>query len=165
MLSAITTGHAEREDALCDEAVAGADPVAAVEHEQDAVDVLERRVDRALHVLRERVARPLEAGQVGEHELVAVAVRDPEDAPPRRLRLVRDDRDLAAAERVDERRLADVRPPRDGDEAATSQSSNVSGQELGRRRRDHLAVAARVDDALEPELVAATGGSRRRARR
>ena len=70
-----------------------------------------------LHPLGQRVARPLEAGQVGEHELEVVAVRDPEDAPPRGLRLVGDDRDLAPAERVDERGLADVGPPGDGDEA------------------------------------------------
>ena len=85
------------------------------------VDVLERRVDRALHVLGQRVERPLEPGQVGEHELVVVAVRDPEDAPPRRLRLVRDDRDLAAAERVHERRLADVRAARRRRRSRTSQ--------------------------------------------
>ena len=88
----------------------------AASDEQDGVDVLERLVDRALHPLGERVERPLEAGQVDEDELVVVAVRDPEDAAPRRLRLVRDDRDLPAAERVDERRLADVRPPGDRDE-------------------------------------------------
>jgi hypothetical protein len=69
-------------------------------------------------VLGERIARPLKARQVGEDELVVVAVGDPEDAPPRRLWLVGDDRDLPAAERVDERRLPDVRPPRDGDEPA-----------------------------------------------
>ena len=68
-------------------------------------------------------------GQVGEDELVVVAVRDPEDAPPRRLRLVGDDRDLAAAERVDERRLADVRPAGDGDDPGLHPSgrSHVSG--------------------------------------
>ena len=44
--------HAEREDALSDEAIAGADPLACREDEHDAFDVLERRVDRALHPLR-----------------------------------------------------------------------------------------------------------------
>ena len=128
LFSAITTGDAEREHALRDEAVARADPLARAEDEEDGVDVLERAVDRALHVLGERVARPLEAGQVGEDELVVVAVRDAEDAPPRRLRLVGDDRDLAAAERVHERRLADVRAAGDGDEAALHAGrSQVSG--------------------------------------
>ena len=130
LLSAITTGTPSAKTRSAMKRSPRADPVARVDHEQHRVDVLERRVDGALHALGERVARPLEAGQVGEHELVVVAVGDPEDAPPRRLRLVRDDRHLAAAERVDERRLADVRPAGDGDEAALH-SSNVSGQQLG----------------------------------
>ena len=46
--------------------------------EQHRVDVLERRVDRVLHALGQRVERPLEPGQVDEHELVPVPVRDPE---------------------------------------------------------------------------------------
>ena len=96
----------------------------------DAVDVLERGVDRVLHPLGERVERPLEARQVGEHELVVVAVRDAEDAAARRLRLVGDDRDLAAAERVHERRLADVRPARDRDEARLHGRSQVSGSSV-----------------------------------
>ena len=73
LFSAITTGHAEAEHALGDVAVAGPDPLARREHEQHGVDVLERLVDRALHPLGQRVARPLEARQVGEHELVVVA--------------------------------------------------------------------------------------------
>ena len=128
--------HAEREDARGDEAVAGADALARREHEQHGVDILERRVDRALHALGQCVERPLETRQVGEDELVVVAVRDPEDPAPRRLRLVGDDRDLAAAERVDERGLADVRPPGDGDEAATSRGQVPRlRQQLGRRVR------------------------------
>ncbi len=109
--------HAELEDALRDEAVASADPLACVDHEQHRVHVLERRVDGALHTLGERVARPLEAGQVRQDELPVVAVRDAEDAPPRGLRLVGDDRDLAAAQRVHECGLADVRAPGDRHEA------------------------------------------------
>ncbi len=50
-------GHAEREDASRDEAVAGADPVACRQHEEHDVDVLERPVDRLLHPLGERVHR------------------------------------------------------------------------------------------------------------
>ena len=127
LLSAITTGTPSAKTRLRDEAVAGADPLARGEHEQHAVDVLERSVDGVLHALGERVERALEARQVGEDELVVVAVRDPEDAPPRRLRLVGDDRDLAAAERVHERRLADVRPACDGDEARLHGRFQVSG--------------------------------------
>ena len=119
--------HAEREDALGDEAVARADPLARREHEHDALHVLERGVHGALHPLREGIERTLETRQVGEDELVVVAVRDAEDAAPRRLRLVGDDRDLAAAERVDERRLADVRPACDRDEARPHGRFQVSG--------------------------------------
>jgi hypothetical protein len=119
---------AELEHAPRDEAVARADPLARGQDEEDALDVLECRVDRALHVLRQRVERPLEAGQVGEHQLVVVAVRDPEDTLARRLRLVGHDRDLAAAQRIHERRLPDVRPAGDGDEAGLQAGrSHVSG--------------------------------------
>ena len=120
----------EREHAAGDVAVAGADPVARRDDEQDDVDVLERRVDRVLHPLGQRVHRALEAGQVGEHELPVGPVRDAEDPATGRVRDVRGDRDLVAAERVDERRLADVRSARDGDEArshARSPASNCSG--------------------------------------
>jgi hypothetical protein len=78
----------------------------------------ERLVDGALHSLGQRVTWPLETRQVGEDELMAGAVGDPDHAPARRLRLVGDDRHLAAGQRVDERRLPDVRPPGDGDETA-----------------------------------------------
>jgi hypothetical protein len=69
-------------------------------------------------VLRERVARTLEAREIDENELVVVAGRDAADPVAGRLRLVRDDRDLAAAERVHERRLAHVRAAGDGHETA-----------------------------------------------
>ena len=111
-------GLPEPEDAPRDEAVAGADVGARVDDEEHGVDVVERRVDRLLHALGERVDRALEAGQVDERELVVGAVRDAEDAATRRVGNGRRDRDLLAAERVDERRLADVRPAGDGDEAA-----------------------------------------------
>ena len=109
---------AEREDAPCHEPVARADPVARREDEEHDVDVLERAVHRLLHPLGQCVHRTLEAGQVDEHELPVVAVRDAEDAPSGRVGDGRRDRDLLAGEGVDERRLADVRPTRDGDEAA-----------------------------------------------
>ena len=103
----------------------------ARDDEQHDVDVLERGVDRLLHPLRERVHRALEPGQVGEHELPVGAVGDAEDAAARRVGHLRRDRDLVAAERVDERRLADVRPARDRDDAglhARSPASNCSGR-------------------------------------
>ena len=122
--------NAELEDAPRDEAVTGPDPLACRNDEQDRFDILEGGIHRPLHVLRQRVERPLKSRQVGEHELVAIAVCDSQDPSTRRLRLVRDDRDLAAAQRVDERRLADVRPPGDGDESrphCPAGRSQVSG--------------------------------------
>src|SRR5205814_2310185 len=76
------------------------------------------------------IAWALEARQVGEDELVVLRVRDPEDATARRLRLVGDDRNLAAAQRVHERRLADVRPAGDRDKARAHQPGRfqVSGR-------------------------------------
>ena len=120
---------AEREDAARDEAVAGADPVARGEDEEDDVDVLERGVDRVLHPPRQLVHRALEAGQVDEDELVVLAVRDAVDPAAGRVRHRRGDRDLLADEGVHERRLADVRPARDGDEPGlhVSGKSQVSG--------------------------------------
>ena len=126
MLTAITTGTSSAEHPCGDEPVPGADPLAAVDHEQHRVDVVERAVDGALHALGEGVARALEAGHVDEHELVVLAVRDADDPPTRRLRLVGDDHDLRAAERVDEGGLSDVGPAGDGDEAALHGLSGVS---------------------------------------
>ena len=119
--------NVETEDARSDETVTGADPLSGREHEEDGLDFLERGVDRVLHALGQRVERPLEAREVGEHELVVLAVRDAEDAPAGRLRLVRDDRDLAAAECVHERRLADVGTARDGDDSRPHSSSPIQG--------------------------------------
>jgi len=62
--------NAELEHAPRDEAIARADPLARGQDEQHCLDVFERPVDRALHVLGERIERPLEARQVGEDELI-----------------------------------------------------------------------------------------------
>ena len=121
--------NARREDPIGDEAVAGTDAVTRVEHEEHCIDLLEGRVDGALHVLCQGVARALEAGQIRQHQLVVVAVRDAEDSPAGGLRLVGRDCHLRACEGVHERRLAHVRPSRDGDEAGSQDSSsNVSGR-------------------------------------
>ena len=61
LLSAITTGLLEAEDAPRDEAVAGADACARIDDEEHDVDVVEGRVDGLLHALGERVDRALEA--------------------------------------------------------------------------------------------------------
>jgi hypothetical protein len=116
---------AEPVDAAGDETVAAADPVACGEDEEHDVDVLEGGVDGLLHALGELVHRLLEAGQVDEHELPVLVVRDPEHPSPRRVRDLRGDRDLLADEGVDERGLADVRPSRDGDEAGLHESGKL----------------------------------------
>ena len=124
-------------------------------------------VDRALHPLGQRSRRALEPGQVGEHELghVLLAVRDPEDAAARRLRLVGDDRDLVPADRVHERRLADVGPSRDDDESALHAPGTARCPAAARTRCTWRSAV------LAPKLTsgsgtrAATGGSRRTARR
>ena len=57
----------------------------------------------------------MDAGRVDERDLGGRAPGDSEDARPGRLGLVGDDRDLLPDERVDQRGLARVRPPDDGD--------------------------------------------------
>ena len=141
----------QAEDPLGDEPIAGADALAAVEHEQDGVDVVERAVDRALHALGEGVQRPLESGHVDEHELVVVAVGDAEDPPAGGLRLVGDDDHLGAAERVDERGLADIRAGRRRPRTPTSQLERV-GQQVGRSRHHHFPARPRVHHALDAHL-------------
>ena len=153
----------EPEHAPRDEAVARADVRARVDDEQDGVDVVEGRVDRLLHALGERVDRTLEPGKVDERELVVGAVRDAEDPPARRVRDVRGDRDLLAAERVDERGLADVRAAGNGDETATSRRSRSCRTTPEAARRASSSRPARrcgTRRARRPSR-AATGGTRR----
>ena len=96
MLTATTTGTPAPRERVGDEAVARADALLAVEHDQRGVGVGELALDAALHALGQRVARALDAGQVDEHELRVRRRRDAADRAARRLRLVGDDRDLAA---------------------------------------------------------------------
>ena len=76
------------EHPLGDEAVAGPDRLVGGQHEEDAVEVLERFVDRTLHAPGERVPRALEPGQVDEHELVRLAVEFSVDTAEMRRRVV-----------------------------------------------------------------------------
>ena len=88
------------------------------ERMQERVDeTMAGDLDAVLHSCRERVDRLLPAGQVDEHELRVVTGPDAADPMPGRVRDARHDRHLLARERVDERRLADVRAAGDGDEA------------------------------------------------
>ncbi len=95
-------GRRLREGALGNEPVAGADLLVGREHEADPVHLFERGVDDALHALGERIAGPLKAGQVDEHELPVLACRDALDPAARGLGLVGDDRHLRLAQHVHE---------------------------------------------------------------
>ena len=97
----------------------------------------DRLLDAVLHARRQRVDRLLPAGQVDEHELRVVRRPDTSDPVPGRMRNTGDDRDLLAGERVDERRLADIRTAGDGDETGPQGSSHVSG-------RSSLGVVVRI---------------------
>ena len=105
-----------------DEPVSGPDALLGVEHEQRGIGVAHLTLHARLHALGQRVARALDAGEVDEHELRVAAHGDAADRAARRLRLVGDDRDLLPHDRVDERRLADVRAARERDEARASWS-------------------------------------------
>ena len=86
------------------------------------------------------------------------AVGDAADRAARRLRLVGDDRHLGADDRVGERRLADVRPPGQRDEARPRRRASHApiasarpGARASRRRRSRdpcRSGAAAVDDRL-----------------
>ena len=114
--------HAGAAQRLGDEAVARpADALLAVEQQQDGVGLGELVLDALLHPLGERVARALDARQVGQHELPRIG-RVRRVATPRIARRVVCGLSETIAtfwpdERVDERRLADVGPPRQRDEA------------------------------------------------
>ena len=110
--------HPEREHPARDEPVPRSDPVACAHDDHDDVDITgDRLVDPSLHPLGQRVDRLLPARQVDQHELRVIRRIDAADLVAGRVRLVGDDRDLRARQRIDERRLAHVRPAGDGHEA------------------------------------------------
>ena len=119
LLTAITTGTGAPASASAMKRSPGPPtPCSPLTTNSAASASLELGLDAALHPLGQRVARALHARQVGQHELEASGARDDAaDRAPGRLRLVGDDRDLLADHRVDERRLADVRPAGERDEA------------------------------------------------
>ena len=126
--------HADRPDLpLVHEGVAAADPVRRVHHHDDRVHALRRLADEVVQPRAEERPRLVEPRRVGEHDLVAVGGQDGAGVVARRLRLVRDDGHLPSDERVDQRRLADVRPADDGDEAAAEARTSAAGS-TGRRR-------------------------------
>ncbi len=89
-------------------------PAQRLDDEHVHVGVLQRSQRRAVHVTVHRAAGArVQAGRVDEDHLRGGSRQDAEDAVPRRLRLRADDADLAAEQRVQQRRLADVRPADD----------------------------------------------------
>ena len=97
-------------------AVAGAERGGGVEHEAHDVDVAQAGAGGAVEPFAERRPRLVDARRVDEHDLGVGPVEHAHDAVPRRLRLVGDDRHLLAEDAVEQRRLADVGPPREGHE-------------------------------------------------
>ncbi len=130
-----------------DESVARPDALLAVEHQQRGVGVGQLLLHAPGHARGQRVARALHAGQVDEHHLALAARADAADRAARGLRAIGDDRDLVFDDRVDERRLADVRPARERDEAAARQRVLLCEQLA--LQREHLAVVGLVVHADE----------------
>ena len=73
------------------------------------------------------VHRLVDAGSVDEHNLPARRVSDTENPMARRLRLIRDDRELLSGEPIEQRGLAGVGPAHDGQRARSSLRGFRSG--------------------------------------
>ena len=97
--------------------VLGREAGGRVHHPERDVGVGQALARRLHHALAEQVVRLVQPGRVDEEELRRRPALDPEDAVPRRLRLRRDDRELPPEDAVQQRRLADVRPSHQRDEA------------------------------------------------
>ncbi len=105
---------------MCDETVARAHALLAVEDQQGDVRALELLVHAPRHACGELVARTLNTGQVHEDHLTVAAGMHAANSPSRGLRTVGDDRHLLPHDQVDEGRLAHVGPPGQSYEAASS---------------------------------------------
>ncbi len=101
-----------------DEPVARTDGVRRVDHETDDIDLAKRRERTLVGPLAEQRPRLVDTGRVEEDDLTVVGGAHTAHLGARRLRPVGDDRHLRADEAVDERGLADVRPPYHRHEAA-----------------------------------------------
>src|SRR5579863_728215 len=91
---------------------------------------------------------------VDEDRLVAGSVQDAVDPAPGRVRGAGSDRDLRIEDPVDERRLADVRSPDDGDESRAK--GNLVTRGLGGFAivgRAHLVVDAGLSLGSSPALL------------
>ena len=72
---------------------------------------------RLCHIVAKFVLRLVDARRIEEDDLRVLLGQDAEDTATRRLRLVAHDGDLLSNERVDQRGLADIRPPDHGGES------------------------------------------------
>src|SRR3954451_9109204 len=111
-----------------DEPVAGPDGSRGVEHEAHDVNVAERRLRGVVEPLAEERAGPVDARGIDEHDLRVRPCEDAAHLRSRRLQLVRDDRDLRAEDAVEQRGLADVRPP---DQRGEPRSHSLSRSRCG----------------------------------
>ena len=109
-----------------DEPVARTDSLLPIEDQQRGIGAFELLLHPPGHARGERVARALHARQVDQHDLGVPARTHAPDRPARGLRAIGDDRDLLPHDGVHERRLADVRAPRERDEAAARHAPALS---------------------------------------
>ena len=94
-----------------DPAVTFAELLRRVEHQRCDIHVVGTSEGSGIDALAKRGDRLVQARGVDEHELMMRPRQHPHDPVPCGLRLVRHDADLLPADRVHQRRLADVRPP------------------------------------------------------
>ena len=93
------------------------EPLAGVDEQADDVRVAGPAPGGGHHRAVEPALRLEDAGRVDEDDLRLALDGDAAHQRPRRLHLARDDRDLGADERVEQRRLAGIRRADQGDEA------------------------------------------------
>jgi len=110
--------HARRFELVDDARRIVIDTVRRIDHQYDRVRVLSPAPGRIDHGPVEPALGIEDAGRIDEHELAFAFERNAAHRHPRRLHLVRDDRDLGADDGVDERRLAGIGRTQHGDEPA-----------------------------------------------
>ena len=126
--------HARRsarpQDSLGDVPIAAADRLARVQHQHHRVGVAERLVNGALHPFRQPVKRLLEAGEIGQDELVSRLGDDAKSTSASRLWPVGYGHHVLTDQSVDQRRFADVwtAGERDESRAVLAHSANRSGR-------------------------------------
>ncbi len=144
LLRTRTRGMVGLADDVHQEAIAAAARFAGV-HDHGHDVHFPQRVERGIdHPDVQPMERLVDAGGVQVDDLAGGTLADPDDPVPRRLRLVRDDRELLADEAVEQRRLAGVGPADEGHEAALHR---IGGPALGGSRRLRAAHADAGDAA------------------